>query len=763
MKRLLTITTFFILFSNAVQAQCDATFTAVHATCDSLWFYPVSTGSQYTYSWDFGDGFSSNSMYATHEYSSDGTYYVILNITDTINGCTDAYTYPLTIDCGACTVNADFAWVVDTSNCSVQFTSTAFGGTAPYSYEWNFGDGNTGTQAHPSHTYPPNSTWTPCLTVTDAMGCDTSYCDVVNVFCATSCDAAFSAVHATCDSLWFYPVSTGSQYTYSWDFGDGFSSNSMYATHEYSSDGTYYVILNITDTINGCTDAYTYPLTIDCGACTVNADFAWVVDTSNCSVQFTSTAFGGMAPYSYEWNFGDGNTSTQAHPSHTYPSNSTWTPCLTVTDAMGCDTSYCDVVNVFCATSCDAAFSAVHATCDSLWFYPVSTGSQYTYSWDFGDGFSSNSMYATHEYSSDGTYYVILNITDTINGCTDAYTYPLTIDCGACTVNADFAWVVDTSNCSVQFTSTAFGGMAPYSYEWNFGDGNTSTQAHPSHTYPSNSTWTPCLTVTDAMGCDTSYCDVVNVFCATSCDAAFSAVHATCDSLWFYPVSTGSQYTYSWDFGDGFSSNSMYATHEYSSDGTYYVILNITDTINGCTDAYTYPLTIDCGACTVNADFAWVVDTSNCSVQFTSTAFGGTAPYSYEWNFGDGNTGTQAHPSHTYPPNSTWTPCLTVTDAMGCDTSYCDVVNVFCATNSINGEDDQYTITIYPNPGDGNYFIELEEMTEIEVFDVSGKLIFNDQSADERYYLDLTAVQRGMYIIRLSMNDGAVSQRLIKN
>ncbi len=52
-------------------------------------------------------------------------------------------------------------------------------------------------------------------------------------------------------------------------------------------------------------------------------------------VRFESNLIGGFAPYSYEWDFGDGITSTDSHPSHIYKSAGTYTVSLTVTDDRG--------------------------------------------------------------------------------------------------------------------------------------------------------------------------------------------------------------------------------------------------------------------------------------------------------------------------------------------------------------------------------------------------------------------------------------------
>lgn len=677
------------IYISCTPTSCDAQFTYTYASCDSIWFIPASQGAQYVYNWDFGDGSNGTGMYASHQYSADGTYPVVLILTDTVSGCSDSYTGLVTIDCGSsCNIYGAYAWNVDSINCNVQFISTAYNGTPPYTYFWDFGDGGTSTTAHPAHQFPLNTNpgwWWTCLTITDANGCDTVICDTIMPNCTpASCDAVFTHMNLSCDSIWFYPASYGPQYSYYWDFGDGNYSTAQAPTHVYNSDGYYIVVLNVIDSLSMCSDYYTYTIWIDCGTCNVDGDFSYSVNSNNCNVQFVSSAWGGSGPYSYFWQFGDGSTSNAANPSHQYPTNGTWTPCLTITDVNGCDTSFCLPIYVNCSpTPCDANFAHTFVGCDSVWFTPTGNYSGTAlYTWYFGDGQTSNNYSDAHQYSADGIYYVILEVWDSITGCYDSTLSTVVIDCGVnCTVNGAFAWYPDSITCDIQFISTAFGGTAPYTYYWNFGDGTTSTNPHPSHYYPNNTVYTPCLTITDANGCDTTICDVVYSTCTgMSCDASYTYTYVACDSVWFIPTSYGNQYDYYWDFGDGSWSTSMSPAHQYSANGTYIVVLYLTDSLAGCYQAYTAIVDVNCGftPCGVNGAFVTTTDSLGCTTYFSSTAFGGTAPYTYYWVFGDGTTSNQAHPVHQYP-QGTWTPCLTITDANGCDTTICDVIYSWCA------------------------------------------------------------------------------------
>lgn len=747
---------------------CDASFTYTFTDCNTIYFDAAASGPQFSYYWDFGDGGTSNAENPTYSYASNGNYLAVLYIIDSLGMCSDALTVPININCAsACTINGAFVPTVNSTNCEVFFNATAWGGNGTYTYFWNFGDGTTSTLQSPTHQYPNGSTWTPCLTITDGNGCDTTICDTVSVTCSpSSCDAQFTYTHIGCDSVWFWPASQGPQYDYYWDFGDGSYSTEATPAHQYASDGQYVVTFYLTDSIAGCWDAYNWIVNIDCGytPCTTNGNFSWYEDSTSCDIQFISTAFGGQAPYSFYWNFGDGTTSNLAHPVHSYPNNTTWTPCLTITDANGCDTTICQVVTGNCTTnSCDATFTYSYSTCDSIWFIPASTGAQYDYYWDFGDGATSTNMYPSHQYNGDGQYTVVLYLTDSLGMCTSAYTSIVTVNCGSgCTVDGAFTSYVDSTNCNVYFYTSAWGGQAPYSYYWYFGDGTTSTGANPMHQYPSSGTYTVSLNITDVNGCDTTVYGTVYVDCDPSpCSAEFNYTYVACDSVWFIPDLYGAQYDYYWDFGDGATSTQASPAHQYAGNGTYLVVLYITDSTSGCYNAYTNAVQVNCGAspCDVNAAMTWYAD-SSCVTQFISSAWGGSAPYSYFWNFGDGTTSSIADPTHVFAPG-TYTVFLTVTDANGCDTTVYGVLSSSC-TNGLEENYNQVSFLAYPNPSEGYYTISGKDLEQIQVYDLEGRLVYQESLMSNETVVDIREFADGVYVLLVTTSDGVGSTKLIK-
>ncbi|MEA2591251.1 MAG: hypothetical protein QOD62_1082, partial [Actinomycetota bacterium] len=141
----------------------------------SVSFTGSATGgtAPYSYSWNFGDGSAASTLQnPSHTYNSACTCTATLTVTDSSSPAKTA-TSSVTINVAAVgSPLAATAGATPTSGqvpLNVAFTGTATGGTPPYSYSWNFGDGSTtSTLQNPSHTYNTAATYNATLTVTDS-------------------------------------------------------------------------------------------------------------------------------------------------------------------------------------------------------------------------------------------------------------------------------------------------------------------------------------------------------------------------------------------------------------------------------------------------------------------------------------------------------------------------------------------------------------------------------------------------------------------
>lgn len=332
-------------------------------------------------------------------------------------------------------------------------------------------------------------------------------------------------------------------------------------------------------------------------------------------------------------------------------------------------------------TSCDALFYAVPDSSNpsgiyNYSFWDVSLGNPTAWAWDFGDGTTSNLQNPVHTYQLSGTYFVCLTIT-TATGCTSTYcNYVYVGQIPFCYAN--FNYYVDSTGYGVQFMDASAGN--PTDYLWDFGDGTTSNLQYPYHVFNGPGPFWVCLTIS-GNNCQNTYCNNVYLSGGQGCMAQFWAVRdsSTTDTWMFFDISLGNVINWAWSFGDGTSSNQQNPTHIYGQTGTYLVCLTIL-TSDSCISTYCDSIYTGTNPITCYSYFTY--NSNGLSLSFDAWSFGGTAPYTYTWDFGDGTTSTLPNPVHTYASSGNYVVTLTGNDAAGCSSTYTTIVYV---SNGFNG------------------------------------------------------------------------------
>lgn len=252
---------------------------------------------------------------------------------------------------------------------------------------------------------------------------------------------------------------------------------------------------------------------------------------------------------------------------------------------------------------------------------------------------------------------------------------------------------------------------------WNFGDGDTSQDANPTHVYADPGTYVASLKVTDNSGGTRT--TTVTVEVTGPGNQAPTAVIAADPTTGTAPLSvdfdgSGSTdpesgpLTYLWDFGDGGSSTDAVVTHEYTDPGNYTVTLTVTDDQLADGSATT---TISVGAPpNLPPVAAAQADATSGNVplvvNFTSTGsddLDGTIE-NFAWTFGDGNVGSGPAPTHTYTVPGDYTATLTVTDDDGeTDTATVDITaKGALAAPTSGGPGTLIVVTMYCTADDGH-------------------------------------------------------------
>ncbi|TET23080.1 MAG: PKD domain-containing protein [Candidatus Stahlbacteria bacterium] len=304
------------------------------------------------------------------------------------------------------------------------------------------------------------------------------------------------------------------------------------------------------------------------------------------TVSFTDLSTGD--PTEWEWDFGDTRTSTTRNPTHVYDSEGTYTVSLTVRNADGEDTEV--KTNYITVTS--GPLPAADFTADrrsgtaplDVAFTDLSTENPTSWSWNFGDGGTSTSQNPTHRYNNVGTYTVSLTATNAYGSDTETKPGYITVISAPQPPDADFSADPTIGSAPLDVTFTDLSTNAPTSWSWSFGDGGSSTDQNPQHTYNAPGTYTVRLTATNADGSDTE--TKANYITVTE---ALQASFTANPSMGYVPLthrmevtftdqSVGNPTSWTWDFGDNGTSTEQNPTHVYTSAGEFTVTLTVSNT-----------------------------------------------------------------------------------------------------------------------------------------------------------------------------------------
>lgn len=626
-----------------------------------------STGAT-SYLWDFGDGATSTDASPSHTYINTTGVLQVMTVSLTVSnwaGCSHTsqqqiITYPA----------PDFVFSAQPDSGCTPLTVTFPSVIGAISYQWDFGDGGTGSGPTPQHTYINNTDSTlhfPVrLVATNAFWCTDSTAGVITVFPAPVAQFSLGSLSGC------HPLSTTLQNqsqgasSFQWSYGDGQTSDTMALVHAHTwynfmgpGAASYPVTLTATSA-EGC--SHTASATVEVFP---QVQAAFVVDSAGCAplaAHFVNLSTGAT---SYAWAFGDGGGSVATTPAHTYLHNgladTLFHPVLIASSTFGCSDTATAAVLVH--PSPIAQFTATPATgCAPAMinFQDLSIGAS-AMSWQFGDGTFQNSPPGdvSHLYNNTGTSpapYPVRLIATTAFGCTDTAIVPITIFPG---VQAQFQLPAEAcSPTQLNLTDQSTGAVQVL---WDMGDGITLLGTDISHTYlntgTSDVTYTVTLTATSAYGCtSTAQHDIVihplpsAAFFATPFTQVFPDATVTLDN-----TTAPGPWTYAWSFGDGSASAQEDPDpHVYDTWGTYTIMLVVSSGI--CADTATQQVTIDPPLPTA----AFVGSGEGCvplTVSFTNQSL---LALGYQWQFGDGATSIAENPVHQYYTPGTYTVTLTV-------------------------------------------------------------------------------------------------------
>ncbi len=623
---------------------------------------------------------------------------------------------------------------------SVTFVNTSTNST---SYLWNFGDGNTSTAQNPTHIYSAPGTYNVQLTSSSFCGSNST---TIQVTISALPVAAFTADdQSICitQTVQFYNTSNTNNVSWTFQGGNPATSDQQNPMVTYNSAGSFDVTLVATNALG--TDVL------------VMEDFITVLANPTGSVsssvnQYTASFTQQMTnALSFLWNFGDGATSTNMNPVHTYSNDGNYLVTLTIY-------GQCDTITiprqVVIANPPNANFSHSQVTgCVPLTVQYTNLSSQNTDNilWTFegGNPVSSQSQNPSVIYSNPGTYSVLLEAyneqgqdVDLRTGLVQVQGVPV----------ADFTYTVN------QFTvNFSYSGNAGYTVSWNFGDGSTSTQMNPTHTYATQGNYVVTMTVSNPCG-QTQKVKTIAIALLPNANFSYAPGDGCAPlTVQYTNASTGNYTQLLWSFEGGTPAFST-ATNPsvtYFAGGTFNTTLIAISTNGNDTLLLDDIITVDDGP-----DPLFYFAISGSTVTFFNQTEDANA---FIWNFGDGTLSSEKDPRHTYTANGTYTVTLYASNECGQQSKSIQIIiTTVGSTEAIPAK-----ITLYPNPNDGNFVLELDgdEQTsyDLNIYDFMGRLVEKRQilvmESQHREYFREVALLPGIYA--LEIRSGA-KQSLIK-
>jgi len=573
------------------------------------------SGSPYTFAWTFGDGTTDTGSPVAHSYSAGGSYSPFVTASDSLGGSKVAQTQGVTVGSPPAPLGASAnspQTAADVGQ-SITFTCTGSGGTAPYTYGWTFGDGNSGSGSVVSHAYQANGAMAVTCTVTDATSVSATDSTSVAISPAPSVTASADHPDAAPGSIITFTASAsggpGTFTAYAWSFGDGTTGSGVQITHMYTQTGAFQTTVVVTDG-NGATTSGSASVTIS--NIQVTGSATPPSGTTETVFDFTATATGGGGnPYGYGWDFGDGTSGAGPTITHIYATEGNYTPSVRATDALGASRSTSlPLISVSSASSppvvpLSATLSistSLPRVNESITLSGTGHGGSggYACAWDFGDGKTSTGCTTSHVWTAAGHFVVNLSMGDAggnqtwQNGSVDVQTN-LGPPGGPLTVSFVTSTLVAGENETVYLVATGGGGSGGYRCSWDFADGNFGTGCSVSYAWNRTGAYNVTLTFTDSAGSNATAMQTLEIVIAltTSFEVGPSpAILGETAQLIAHPSGGIGPYNCTWDFGDASRASGCTTSHAWKTRGRFVVWLFVNDSA-GQYDAVSQPLSVE--------------------------------------------------------------------------------------------------------------------------------------------------------------------------
>ncbi len=557
--------------------------------------------------------------------------------------------------------SVDFFAAGPTAGCpllTVTFVPDPFGSvTDPYiGQEWDFGDGETSTVYSPHHTYSTVGSFDVMLVMIKQSGIRDTLIkhNFVQTSSAFTLDLGPDVIICSGGSALLDATVAGAT-SYLWEDGSTTPTIQTFFEGEYSVEVEK----------DGCIARDTIYVT---SAPTLSADFDYEF-TAGCSpiattfIEMSQSCTGTVNEWS--WDFGDGTPiSTDKNPVHNYAAPGDYEVILTVKNSIGSVYATSKTVTIEGVASPTVELGDDIKLCEGASETLVAAGTGASFLWNTGETGSSIVVNAS------GNYYVEV----TLDGCTASDTVNVEV---SPTLAVDFS-ATKLSDClpmKFQYTdNTTFCTSEVDTWHWDFGDGTTSDEQNPEHTFNNPGQFPVRLTVTlkNSSSLNKMRKTLVNPMDfevnlgldTTICQGEMITLDAGMPGM-----------TYEWNTGETTQQILAFFDGEYAVKMTY----------NGCEAKDTIIISTQSPA---SLNFGYAVQSQCLPVQVefsdsTEIRCGQTIT-SWKWEFGDGEISYEQHPTHNYLTAENFVVRLTINTSGGNSISSTKTVEVLNTIHTVD-------------------------------------------------------------------------------
>jgi len=678
-------------------------------------------GNIILYEWDFGDGEKANGKQVKHAYRQPGKYTVQLTVTDDSTSTSNKHSdkavviinYPPVSNAG------EDQWLTSSE---VQFDATKskdHDGSI-ISYDWNFGDGQTGKGSTPVHVYASPGTYVAYLTVTDDSKTSTqSDTDAVTIVVNATpiADAGPDQVVTPGEtfqldgSLSIDP--DGSIQKYIWHLGDGKTVEQAKLEYRYTTPGCYGVLLEVHDN-----SFHKQAVHFDEVLIYVNHPPVAVAGSDQLVAPHQEIVFDAKQSYdldgkiiAWQWTFSDQEkTLDQPIVKRSFDHPGIYTAKLQVTDSSQVNNSVVqDQVTIHVNHPPVAnPGKNIHTHRKEIFLDGSASsdadGHLLNFFWDLGDGSPiQKGRQITHHYASGGIYPVILTVDDGTQLNNARSNASITIQINESPIaNAGENRTVCAGSVVI-FNGAASidpeGGTM--NYEWNFGDGTSKTGINPTKTFFSGGIYPVILRVTDDSGLSQGNTDTDQVVITVAESPVADAGQDQTVCAGMMVQFDGSKSTdidglvnqFHWDFGDGTSGGGPNPTHAYLRSGKYRVELSITgDRVGNCDFTDTDEMYVTVYDAPTAKFTAVSAAAEGLPVTFDASMSNGNGADISQWNwdFGDDHNASGKKVDHVFTKAGTYIISLTITTETQTECNQAiahSVININAQPKAIAGND----------------------------------------------------------------------------